>query len=60
MTAVMMYIPARDLRPGDVWHMHDWRLHVVAVDVQDSCVAVVTEGPQMLHVPADELEEVDR
>ena len=56
----MTAVAARDLRPGDIWHMHDWRLHVVAVDVQDHCVAVVTEGPQMLHVPADELEEVDR
>jgi len=56
----MSLVRARDLQPGDVWHLHDWLLHVVTVDVQDSNVAVVTEGPCMTHVPADELEEVDR
>jgi hypothetical protein len=53
-------VHARDLHQGDVWHMHDWRLHVTAVDVQGNNVAVVTaEGWTLWHVPADELEEVD-
>lgn len=59
---------AREMRPGDVWHLHDWPLHVIAVDVQGDNVALLTgelgdldgEGHSMHHVPADEIEEVDR
>jgi hypothetical protein len=53
-------IAARDMHPGDIWQMHDWRLHVTSVLIEGGNVVVVTEGPTMRHVPADELEEVDR
>ena len=56
----MTRVRADQMRPGDVWHMHDWRLHVLKVDIDGNSVAVFTEGPSMRHVPADELEEVDR
>ena len=55
-----LHIPARDMRPGDIWHVHDWRLHITAVAVDGANVAVVTEGPAMRHIPADEVEEIDR
>ena len=55
-----LHIPARDMRPGDIWHVHDWRLHVTAVDVEGNNVAVHTDLIVMRHVPADEVEEIDR
>ena len=55
-----MRIRAKDMQPGDVWQVHDWPLHVKQVDVQGNNVLVVTEGPTMRHVPADEIEQVDR
>jgi len=48
------------MHEGDVWQVNDWRLHVERVDVQGNNVLVVTEGPTMRHVPADEIEQVDR
>jgi hypothetical protein len=58
MTALL--VKARNMHRGDIWNMHDWRLHVESVVVEDGNVVVVTEGPTMRHVPADELEWVDR
>ena len=55
-----MRIRAREMHEGDVWQVNDWRLHVERVDVQGNNVLVVTEGPTMRHVPADEIEQVDR
>jgi len=55
-----MRVPAREMHAGDVWQVNDWRLHVQKVDVQGNNVLVVTEGPTMRHVPADEIEQVDR
>lgn len=56
----MTRVRADQMRAGDVWHMHDWRLHVTSVQVEDGNVMIITEGPSMRHVPAAELEEVDR
>ena len=56
----MTQVRADQMRPGDVWHMHDWRLNILGLYVEGRNVIVTTEGPVMRHVPADEIEEVDR
>ena len=58
---VVTAVLARDLHPGDVWHEHDWSLHVGAVDVIGASVAfAVAEFPgALMHRAADAVLDVE-
>jgi hypothetical protein len=47
-------VPARDLHPGDVVQQYDWPLHVRAITLGPTAVAIaVTEFDFPLHYAAD-------
>lgn len=53
-----MKIPAQDLACGDLLQVHDWRLHVMAVDTDAGTVVQTAEFGFPLHYAPDELVDV--
>jgi hypothetical protein len=54
-----MWIPARELSAGDVVRIHDWRLHVVAVDNDLGTAVLTAEFDFLLHFARHETVEVE-
>ena len=55
-----MRIPAEELRIGDLLRVHDWRLHVVAVDHDGGTAVLTAEFDFLLHFARHQAAEVDR
>ena len=55
-----MRISARDLARGDVIRLHDWHLHVVAVEHGMATGVLTSEFDFLLHFGRDEALEVVR
>jgi hypothetical protein len=54
-----MWIPARQLLVGDVLRVHDWCLHVVAVDNDPETAVLTAEFESQLHFARHEAVEVE-
>jgi hypothetical protein len=48
------------LLSGDVLHLHDWRLHIVAVEHDRGTAVLTEEFDFLLHFARHEAVEVDR
>ena len=54
-----MWIPARELLVGDAVRVHDWCLHVVAVDYDPEAAVLTAEFAFLLHFGRHEAVEVE-
>jgi hypothetical protein len=54
-----MRIPAQELSIGDIVRVHDWRLHVIAVDHDVGTSVLTEEFDFLLHFTQQESVEVE-
>jgi hypothetical protein len=55
-----MRIHARELAVGDVLVLHDWRLHVVAVEHEHTIGVLTAEFDLLIHFADDDVVDVHR
>ncbi|MCW2522230.1 MAG: hypothetical protein JWO63_565 [Frankiales bacterium] len=53
-----MRIHAHDLAIGDVLQLHDWRLHITAVEHERATAVLTAEFASLLHFTRDDWVEV--
>ncbi|HKC28340.1 MAG TPA: hypothetical protein VKB75_10040 [Jatrophihabitans sp.] len=55
-----LQIPARELTRGDVLRIHDWRLHVLAVEHELGTAVLTSEFDFLLHFCRHDAVDVER